>query len=711
MSYNDRIACAPAAANMKLSFVLPMYNEALNIEPMVAMIRREAAPLVEDYEIVIVDDASRDGCGDIADRMAREDPRLRVIHNPRNRGLGGSIRVGLAAARMPYVLYSDSDLPVDFACLRWVLPKVTPEVDLLIGYRVGRAEGIRRAIMSWTYNRLIRAVLGLRVRDVNFAFKLMRRDLLERLDLRSEGSFIDAEILLEARRAGATPVEVGLDYHVRRAGLSSLSSPMVVLGILAEMWRYLVRGDDGEHRAVIVNGDDFGLHPQVNRGILEAHRRGVLTSASVLAAGEAFEDAVAIAKQQPRLEVGIHLALTQMRPCAPPQQVPDLVDGGGRFPHDTAAVIRGIATGRIPGRQIEAEFRAQIERVRAAGLRISHLDSHQHVHMAPACARIVARLAREYAVPAVRLSREPLSWSCSPSPARALARFAMTIGLRIACWRSRPIFRRAGLAFPDRFFGFVNAGRMEREVAARLARAAPGVTEIGCHPGISNTQLDRATGWGYHWAQETKALCDDDARAALRRSGARLASWATCRAPRPRDPWARVVARNAIKAPLPVWFGVLALVVGAPADPIDNYASVVVLVAVIIGLLFGASSRGWRKLLWALSVAGTYLGLAVLANSALLAALVVPVMALLALGSFKAPGNGRRRSRRLTVATVIAVLLLLLGLQAKEEYREKRAAIEARRAPGMARRVTSLSARPGMALSSAVVMARDARRR
>jgi hopanoid biosynthesis associated protein HpnK len=533
MSYND--ATARATAQMRLSFVLPMYNEALNIEAMAAMIRRDAAPLLDDYEIVIVDDASTDGCGAIADRMARDDARIRVIHNPRNRGLGGSIRVGLAAARMPYVLYSDSDLPVDFECLRWVLPKVTPEVDLLIGYRVGRAEGVRRAIMSWTYNRLIRAIFGLRVRDVNFAFKLIRRDLLERLDLHSEGSFIDAEILLEARRAGATPVEVGLDYHIRRAGASSLSSPAVVFKILAEMWRYLTRDHDRAYRAVIINGDDFGLHRQVNLGILEAHRDGVLTSASILAAGEAFADAVAIARQCPRLEVGVHLALTEVTPCAPPAQVPALVDGSGRFSGNTLAVIGGIIAGRIPAPQIEAEFRAQLERVRAAGLPISHLDGHQHVHMAPACARVVARLAREYGIVAVRLSREPLSWPCSASPARKLERFLLNVGLRVASWRAARIFRRAGLAFPDRFFGFANAGRMEREIAARLAAAEPGVTEIGCHPGLSDADLDRVTGWGYHWEQETQALCCEDARAALNRSGAQLGSWATCRTCAPAD--------------------------------------------------------------------------------------------------------------------------------------------------------------------------------
>ena len=516
---------------MRLSFVLPMYNEALNIEAMVEMIRREGAPLLEDYEVVIVDDASTDGSGELADRMAREDPRVRVVHHPVNRRLGASIRSGFAAARLPYVLYSDSDLPVDFACLKWVLPKVTPEVDLLIGYRLGRAEGIRRAIMSFTYNRMIRLLFGLRVRDVNFAFKLFRRDLLERLDLRSEGSFIDAEILLEARRVGSRPVQVGLEYHVRQAGVSHLSSPAVVMGILREMMAYL-RRDRRAPREVIVNGDDFGLHTEINRAILDAHRDGVLTSASLLADGPAFAEAVELAREHPDLEVGVHLTLTQLRPCAPVEQVRGLLAGDGHFPEDLGTLMRSVAAGRVRGPEIEAEFRAQIERVRAAGLRITHLDSHQHVHVLPACARVVARLARQYGIRAVRLPREPITWPNGGRPAQALPRFLQGIGLRLACWRAARIFRRSGLAFPDRFYGFANAGHMEREIGERLAHAEPGVTEIGCHPGRSTPVLSQTIDWGYHWGEEYQALLDGAARSALEASGTRLASWSRCRAGR-----------------------------------------------------------------------------------------------------------------------------------------------------------------------------------
>jgi hopanoid biosynthesis associated protein HpnK len=511
---------------MKLSFVLPMYNEAENIGAMVAMIHDKASPLLEDYEIVIVNDASTDNCGEIADRLAQEDSRIRVVHHTHNRGLGAGIRSGFTASRMPYVLYSDSDLPVDFACLEWVLPKITPEVDILIGWRKGRAEGPRRAIMSWVYNRLIRTIFGLRVKDVNFAFKILRRDLLDLLHLNSEGSFIDAEILLEAHRVGCHLVEVGLDYHTRQAGVSSLSSPSVIIGILKEMGGYLACHKPSPQRQLIVNGDDFGLHTEVNQGIHYAYRHGILTSTSLLANGEAFDEAAAIARQEPGLETGVHLALTQLAPCLPTSHVSALLDGDGRFPDNPMPVLRKLSLGQIPEEQIEAEFRAQIERVRNAGLTISHLDGHQHVHVFPATAKIVAQLAKEYGIRAVRLPREPICWPRGLGT-RALPRFLQSLALRFTCRKAAKIFRQAGLVFPDRFYGFANAGRMEKLIRRRLAHPQPGVTEIGCHPGRSTSELTVVFDWGYHWGEEMQALCE--AKKSAKDPLVEKSSWRSCR--------------------------------------------------------------------------------------------------------------------------------------------------------------------------------------
>jgi glycosyltransferase involved in cell wall biosynthesis len=197
-----------------------------------------------EWEVVLVDDASTDGTGALADAQALADARVRVLHNPRNRSLGGSLRAGLGAARGAVVLYTDADLPADLEQLPRALHLLDyQDADLLAGYRFDRTgEGWRRALLARSYNLTLRLLFGLRVRDVNFAFKLVRRRLLDRIVLTSEGSFIDAELVLRARRAGARVIQMGLDYFPRAGGASTLSSPRVVLGILREMarsWREL----------------------------------------------------------------------------------------------------------------------------------------------------------------------------------------------------------------------------------------------------------------------------------------------------------------------------------------------------------------------------------------------------------------------------------------------------------------------------------------
>jgi glycosyltransferase involved in cell wall biosynthesis len=227
-----------------LSVVIPMFNEQAYVRRSVEAARSALAHLGGEWEIVVVDDASTDGTGALADALAREDPRVRVLHNQANRTLGGSLRAGLAAARGQIVLYTDADLPADLHQLPRALHLLDyQEAELLAGYRFDRTgEGLRRALLARCYNLVLRVAFGLRVRDVNFAFKLIRRSLLDRITLTSEGSFIDAELILRARKAGARVIQMGLDYFPRSRGTSTLSSPRVVLRILREMarsWREL----------------------------------------------------------------------------------------------------------------------------------------------------------------------------------------------------------------------------------------------------------------------------------------------------------------------------------------------------------------------------------------------------------------------------------------------------------------------------------------
>lgn len=225
-----------------LTIFFPAWNEQAGLERTVtaaveAAERVQAAGEVSSFDIVVVDDASTDGTGAIADRLAAADDRVRVVHHERNRGLGGAIRTGLAASSGDLVLYTDADLPFDLMELDKALRVARVyDADVVALYRLDRTgEGPRRFVYSYLYNHLVRLLFGLRVRDVNFAGKLLRRRVLDAVDLHSEGSFIDVELLVQAQRRGFTLMQFGVDYFPRTRGVSTLSSWPVIAGIVREM--------------------------------------------------------------------------------------------------------------------------------------------------------------------------------------------------------------------------------------------------------------------------------------------------------------------------------------------------------------------------------------------------------------------------------------------------------------------------------------------
>jgi glycosyltransferase involved in cell wall biosynthesis len=195
---------------------------------------------VDEWEIVLVDDASRDTTLALARIRAEKEPRVRVLAQPVNRGLGGTLREGFAAARHEWILYSDCDLPWDLAETdRLFRAAEITGADLISAYRLDRTgEGLLRSLYSFGYNGLVHALFGIVLRDVNFSCKLIRRSFLSGMTLRSEGSFFDAELLARCAARGAVIQQVGVDYFPRTRGLSTLSSPKTVLTILREMARY-----------------------------------------------------------------------------------------------------------------------------------------------------------------------------------------------------------------------------------------------------------------------------------------------------------------------------------------------------------------------------------------------------------------------------------------------------------------------------------------
>ncbi len=224
-----------------ITFFFPMWNEEEQIERTVAAAREAGERLqvegeVDDYDILIVDDASTDSTGAIADRLARDDPRVRVVHHPSNRKLGGSLKTGFAEATGSLVLYTDADLPFDLLDVEKAIRLLRIyEADIVSAYRFDRTgEGPRRLVYSYAYNHLVQVALGLKLRDVNFAFKLVRHEVLDKVELRSEGSFIDVELLARAEAAGFRIIQFGVDYFPRSRGVSTLSSWPVIRRIVRE---------------------------------------------------------------------------------------------------------------------------------------------------------------------------------------------------------------------------------------------------------------------------------------------------------------------------------------------------------------------------------------------------------------------------------------------------------------------------------------------
>lgn len=227
----------------KLTIFYPAFNEEHYIERAVEAAEEVCQLMlaeneISDFEILIINDGSSDRTAKIADQLATSDRRVRVLHHTTNRGLGAAIKTGFSAAQGDIILYTDIDLPFDMMELRTAYRLLRYyEVDIVSAFRFDRTgEGAQRLIYSRVYNALIRLVFGLRVKDVNFSFKLVRRRIFDQVEIKAEGSFIDAELLAKANRCGYKLIQFGTNYFPRSRGVSTLSSPGVIIDILKNMF-------------------------------------------------------------------------------------------------------------------------------------------------------------------------------------------------------------------------------------------------------------------------------------------------------------------------------------------------------------------------------------------------------------------------------------------------------------------------------------------
>ncbi|HXG21594.1 MAG TPA: hopanoid biosynthesis-associated protein HpnK [Methylomirabilota bacterium] len=279
-------------------------------------------------------------------------------------------------------------------------------------------------------------------------------------------------------------------------------------------------------RRLIVNGDDFGLSPQVNAGILHAHTQGILTSTSLIVTGAAWQEAVALAKDTPSLSVGLHVTLVQGRAVLPPHLLTSVTEWNGAFSDNpTTAGLRYFFSPQARV-QIRDECRAQIERFLKTGLPLAHLDGHVNIHMHPVVLDTLLDLASEYDVNAMRLTREDVRTSLACDPRHSLRkRWESFIFTRLSRVAERKL-RGQGIAFPDALFGLHQSGDIsERYLLRLLPRLRGGVTELYCHPAFLPCKEAQYWTPTYRREVELAALTSPAVRAALADQGITLISY------------------------------------------------------------------------------------------------------------------------------------------------------------------------------------------
>ncbi|HXT23094.1 MAG TPA: ChbG/HpnK family deacetylase [Thermoanaerobaculia bacterium] len=275
-------------------------------------------------------------------------------------------------------------------------------------------------------------------------------------------------------------------------------------------------------RRLVVTADDVGLAPGMTRGALEAAECGIVTAVSVAPVGEAFDDAVAQLRRVPQLDVGAHFVLVGERPLSPPAEVPSLLGRDDRLLPGFAAFCARYARGGIVLDELRRELGRQLALLLDSGLRVLHLNSHQHLHALPRVFDVMVELAAEHGIPFVRIPDDP------QLPAPVTSRAAALHALRALARRRR---RRVGgdsrVQALDGVLGLYAAGHLTpRRLQAVLATRWQGRYELVCHPGSGAADLASRYRWGYDWDAERAALCDPALPALLAAHGIELTSFA-----------------------------------------------------------------------------------------------------------------------------------------------------------------------------------------
>lgn len=277
-------------------------------------------------------------------------------------------------------------------------------------------------------------------------------------------------------------------------------------------------------KRLIVNADDFGLHKSINEAIEEAHRDGILNSASLVINGEAFEDAVAIAKRNKDLGIGLHLNLIGERPITSPNKIKSIVDSEGKLFEDHRKLCIKILKKEVLLKDIIVEIEAQVDKFHKTGLTPTHIDSHRHLHMFPPIFNSIGLVLDKYNINKMRYLNIPyFEFKYSNFSKEAIALFLKAFSL----------LKRKKYKHPDFFFGFFDSGHIDKNyLIYLLSNLRPGVTEINFHPGKNNENIGRKYNiwniyfsWKFDWEKEFRVLLDGDLKTYIKEHGITLINY------------------------------------------------------------------------------------------------------------------------------------------------------------------------------------------
>ena len=286
-------------------------------------------------------------------------------------------------------------------------------------------------------------------------------------------------------------------------------------------------------RNLIVNADDLGWTGGVNRGIVDAHRKGLVTSTSLLANGRAFSEVMTISRENPELGIGVHLNLSDGPPTAAASEVAGLLGKTGNLQGGPENKLLRLAQRSLPLKEVEREWDAQIAKIRTAGIQPTHLDGHKHVHMLPGLFEIAVRLAKRHGIRAIRVAHEEstlralLAAGKSGKSTAQLKQGVQARGLKLLGRDARELAERAGLATADYFCGIAQTGILTLEGVSRLLENLPeGTTEFMTHPGYVDGELrESATRLQESRESEGKILMDTGLRKLVATRGIRLINY------------------------------------------------------------------------------------------------------------------------------------------------------------------------------------------